>query len=108
MQYFKKKFLLKTMVKFTSIPLKPKYFFIKRDANGEWRRILDEELHNLYRSPSIVTAIKYRRLRWVSHVARIEEGRSAFKILTGTPTGKRSLGRTRRRREDKLEWILKK
>ena len=43
----------------------------------------------MYRSPNIVKAIKYRRLRWAGHVARMEEGKSAFKILTGKPTGKR-------------------
>ena len=52
-------------------------------------------LHSLYRSPNIVRVIKSRRLRWTDHVARMEEGRSAFKILTGTPTGKRLLGRPR-------------
>ena len=52
----------------------------------------------LYRSPNIVRVIKSRRLRWAGHVARME-GRSAFKILTGKPTGKRPLGRPRRRWE---------
>ena len=52
--------------------------------------------------------IKSRRLRWVGHVARMEEGRSAFKILTGKPTGKRPLGRPRRRWEAILEWSLKR
>ena len=47
----------------------------------------NEEVHSLYRSPNIVRVIKSRRLRWAGHVARIEEGRSAFKILTGIPTG---------------------
>ena len=47
----------------------------------------------LCRSPNIVRVIKSRRLRWAGHVARMEEGRSAFKILTGKPTGKRPLGR---------------
>ena len=47
----------------------------------------NEELHSLYHSPNIVRVIKYRRLGWASHVARMEEGRSAFKILTGKPTG---------------------
>ena len=41
--------------------------------------------------------INFRRLRWAGHVARMEEGRSAFKILTGKPTGKRPLGRPRPR-----------
>ena len=47
-------------------------------------------LHSLYRSPNIVRVIKSRRLRWAGHVARMEEGRSAFKILTGKPTGKKT------------------
>ena len=44
-------------------------------------------LHSLYRSPKIVRVIKSTRLRWAVHVARMEEGRNAFKILTGKPTG---------------------
>ena len=54
----------------------------------------------LHRSPKRVRVIKSRRLRWAGHVARVEECRSAFKILTGKPTGKRPLGRTRRIRMD--------
>jgi hypothetical protein len=52
--------------------------------------------------------MKTRILRWVGHVARMEEGRSAFKFLTDTPTGKRPLGRLRRRWEENIRWILKK
>ena len=55
----------------------------------------------MYRSPNIVRVIKSRRFRRAGHVARMYEGRSAFKILTGKPTGKRPLGRLRRRWEDK-------
>ena len=51
--------------------------------------------------------IKSRRLRWAGHVPRMEEGRSAFKILTGKPTGKRPLGRPRRRCEDYIRTDLK-
>jgi hypothetical protein len=47
----------------------------------EWRRLHNEKLHSLYRSPSIITVIKSRRLRWAGHVAKMEEGRSAFKML---------------------------
>jgi hypothetical protein len=58
-----------------------------RDANGEWRRLYNEELHSLLRSPNIVRVIKSRRLRWAGHVARMDEGRSSINILTGTRTG---------------------
>ena len=54
----------------------------------------------MYRSPNIVRVIKSRRLRWAGHIARMEESRSAFKILTGKPTGKRPSGRPRRRWEE--------
>ena len=60
----------------------------------------------MYRSPNIVRVIKSRRLRWAGHVARMEEGRNAFKILTGKPTGKRPLGRPRRRWEDNIRMDL--
>ena len=55
----------------------------------------------MYRSPNIVRVIK-----WAGHVARIEEGKSAFKILTDKPTGKRPLGRPRRRWEDNIRMDL--
>ena len=67
--------------------------------NGEWRRLHNEELHSLFLSPNTVRVIKSRKLRWAGHVTRMEEGRSAFKMLTGTPTGKRPLERPRRRWE---------
>ena len=73
----------------------------------EWRWLHNEELHSLYRSPNIVRVIKSRRLRWAGHVARIEERRSAFKILSGKPTGKRPLGRPRRIWEDNIRIDLK-
>ena len=65
------------------------------------------ELHSVYRSP-IVRVIKSTGLIWVGHVVRMEESRSAFKMLIGEPTGKRPLGRPRRNRRTILEWILKK
>ena len=65
------------------------------------RRLHNEELHSLYRSPNIVKVIKYRRLRWAAHVARMEEG-----SLTGTPAVKRALRRPRRRREDSFRMDL--
>ena len=76
----------------------------KKNENGEWRRLHNEEQHTLYRTLNIVRVIKSRRLRWADHVARMEEGRSAFKIVTGKPTGKRPSERPRYRWED-LEEI---
>jgi hypothetical protein len=58
----------------------------KKNENGEWRRLHNEELHNLYPSPNVARVIKSRRLRWAGHVARMEEGRDAFKILTDKST----------------------
>ena len=58
-----------------------------RDENGEWRLLHNVKLHSLYHSPNVVRIIKSRR--WAGHVARMEEGSSAFKIQTGKPTGKR-------------------
>ena len=66
----------------------------------------NEELHSSCRSPNIVRVIKSRRLRWAGYVARMEEGRSAFKLLTGKLTGKRPLGRLRRRWEDNIRMDL--
>ena len=60
----------------------------------------------MYCSPRIVRVIKSRRLRWAGHVARMEEGRDTFKMLTGKPTGKRPLGRPRRRWEDNIRMNL--
>ena len=75
-------------------------------VNREWRRLHNEELHWLYRSPNIASGIKSRKLRWAGHVARMEEGRSAFQILTGKPSGKIPLGRPRRRWEDNIRMDL--
>ena len=61
----------------------------------------------MYRSPNRVRLIKSRRLRWVGQVTRMEEGRSALKILTGKPTGKKSLGRPGQRWEDNIRMDLK-
>ena len=80
----------------------------KRAENGEWRRLHNEELNSLCRSPNIARVSKYRRLRWAGHVARMDVGRTAFKILAGTPTGKGPLGRPRRRWEDNIRMDLKR
>ena len=61
----------------------------KRDGvTGEWRKLHNEELNDLYCSPSIVRMIKSRRMRWAGHVARMEEGRGVHKVLVGKPEGK--------------------
>jgi hypothetical protein len=79
----------------------------KRDeVTGEWRRLHNEELYDLYSSPNIIWVIKSRRMRWAGHVARMGEGRGAYRILVGTREGKRPLGRPRRRWEDNIEMDL--
>ena len=62
----------------------------RRDSNDEWIRLHNDELHSLYRSLNIDRVIKSRRLRWTGHLARMEEGRSVLKILTGIPAGKKA------------------
>ena len=82
-------------------------FAPKRDGvTGGWRKLHNEELHDLYSSPNIVRVIKSRRKGWVGHVARMEKGRDIHKILVGKPEGKRPLGRSRRRGEDNIKMDL--
>jgi hypothetical protein len=70
----------------------------KRDGvTGGWRKLHNEELHNLYSSPSIIRIIKSRRMRWAGHVARMGEKRNVYRLLVGKPEGKRPLGILRRR-----------
>jgi hypothetical protein len=79
----------------------------KRDeATGDWRRLHNEELNDLYSSPNIIRVIKSRRLRWAGHVARMGEKRGAYRILVGSPEGRRPLGRTRRRWQDNIKMDL--
>ena len=68
--------------------------------------LVEFSFHSLYRSPNIIRVIKSRSLRWEGYIARME-GKSAYKILTGTPIGKRPLGRPRRRWEDNIRMDLK-
>jgi hypothetical protein len=62
-----------------------------------WRKLHNEELHNLYSSPSIIRIIKSRRMRWAGYVARMGEKRNVYRLLVGKLEGKRPLGRPRRR-----------
>ena len=95
-------------------------FVPKRDEEtGEWRKLHNEQLNDLYCSPNIVRVIKSIRMRWVGHVARMGEGRGVYRIMVGKPEGKRPLGRPWRRWEDNIkmdlqevgcggtDWILK-
>jgi hypothetical protein len=70
----------------------------KRDeVTGGWGKLHNEELHNLYSSPSIIRMIKSRRMRWENHVARMGRKRNACRILMRNPEGKRPLRRPNRR-----------
>jgi hypothetical protein len=81
----------------------------KDEVIGGWRKLHNEELHGLYSSPSIIMAIKTRRMRWAGHVACMGEVRGAYIILVGRPEGRRPLGRPGCRLEDNtLRWILGK
>jgi hypothetical protein len=72
-------------------------FGLKRDeVTGSWRKLRNEELHNLYSSPSIIRMIKSRKIRCTRHKARTEKKRNTYRILVGMQEGKRSLGRPRR------------
>jgi hypothetical protein len=72
----------------------------------EWRKLHNEELRDLYPSPSIIRIIKSRRMRWAGHVARMREKRNAYRLLVGKPEGKRPLGRPRRRWVDNIRVDL--
>jgi hypothetical protein len=73
---------------------------------GEWRKLHNEELRDLYSSPSLIRMIKSRRMRWAGHVARMGEKRNAYRLLSRKPEGKRPLGRPRRRWVDNIRMDL--
>jgi len=72
------------------------------EVTGEWRRLHNEELNNLYSSPNIVRVIKSRRMRWARHVARFGEEIRVYRVLVGKPERKRPLGRPKRRWVDNI------
>jgi hypothetical protein len=64
----------------------------RNEVKGEWRKLLNEVLRDLYSSPSIIRIIKSRRMRWAGHVTRMGEKRNSNRLLMGKPEGKRPLG----------------
>ena len=76
------------------------------EVTGEWRRLHEEELNDLYCSPNFIRTIKSRRIRWAEHVVLMRESRGVYRVWVGKPEGKRPLGRPRRRWEDNIEVDL--
>jgi hypothetical protein len=80
----------------------------KRDEmTGEWKKLHNEELNDLYSLPNIVRVVKSRRMRWAEHVTRMGEDRGVHRLLVGKPEGKTPLGRPRRRWEYNINLDLK-
>jgi hypothetical protein len=80
---------------------------MRDEVTGEWRKLHNEELHNLYSSPDIIRQVKSRRMRWLGHVARMGEEIKVYKVLVGKPEGKIPLERPRRRWEDDIRMDLR-
>ena len=79
----------------------------KRDqVTGEWRKLHNEELSDMYSLPNIVRVVKSRRMRWARYVACMGEGKGVHRVLVGKPEGKRPLGRPRHRWEDNIKMDL--
>jgi hypothetical protein len=79
----------------------------KRDeVTGEWMKLHNEELHDLYSSPSIIRIMKLRRMSWAGHVARMGRRGTCIDYWWGKPEGRRPLGRRRRRWVDNITMDL--
>jgi hypothetical protein len=78
------------------------------EVTGEWKKLHNEELHNLYSSPDIIKQIKLRQMRWAGQVAHMGEERKVYKVLVGKPEVTRPLGRPRHRWEDGIRMDLRK
>jgi len=76
------------------------------EVTGDWRKLHNEELNDLYCTPNIVRVIKLRRMRWVGHVAHMGERRGVYRVLVGKPENKRPIGRPRLRWEVKIKMDL--
>jgi len=70
------------------------------EVTGDWRRLYNEEINDLYTTPNIMRVIKWRIMRWAGHVTRIGEERGVYRCLVGKSEGKRPLGRPKRR------WVV--
>jgi hypothetical protein len=79
----------------------------KRDEDGSWRKLHNDELHSLYSSPNIVRVIKSWKMRWAGHMARMGEGRGVYRVLFRRPKGKRPLGRLRCSWEDNIKMDVR-
>jgi len=75
-------------------------------VRGEWTKLHNEELNDLYSSPNIIRLIKSRSMRWAGHVARMGERRGVYRVLVGKTEGKRPLGMPMRRWEDNIKMDL--
>ena len=78
------------------------------EVTGEWRRLHNKEVNELYSSPNIVRMIKWRRMRWAGHVAHMGEERGVCRVLVGKPGGRRPMGRPRCRWVDNIRMDLQK
>jgi hypothetical protein len=76
-----------------------KIFGPKKEVDGSWRKLHNDELHSLYSSPNIIRVIKSRRMRLAGHASRMGKGRGVYRVLVRRPEGKKPLGRPRRRWE---------
>jgi hypothetical protein len=77
------------------------------EVTGGWRKLHNEELHNLYSSTNKTKMSKPRKMKWTGHVRRMGEKRNAYRILVGKPEGKKPLGRPRRRLVDNIRMDLR-
>jgi len=80
----------------------------RHEMAGDWRKLRDEELHDLYVSPNIIRVINSRRMRRAGHVAGMEDMRNAYKILVGDPEGRNAADDRGVDRRIILEWMLGK
>jgi len=80
---------------------------MRDEVTGEWRKLHNEEVRDLYSLPNNVRVVKSRRMRWAGHVVPMGEGRGVHSVLVGKPEGKRPLGRPRRIWEDNIKMDLR-